>query len=136
MDLSTTILSISNSIIHWLSVCIFPLEDITGGLTSPSLTSTSEVEPILVSPQYQIGYHNEGPLPGHISHKNMSWKWQLTNKRIILFLDMMIHLQQNTPLYYCYSYNSLFISYSMYQWHIYWFIVLYFQFEGLKDNNI
>ena len=37
-------------------------KDITGGLTSPSLTSTSEVEPILVSPQHQIGYHNEGPL--------------------------------------------------------------------------
>ena len=134
MDLSITILSIS--IIHWLNVCIFPLEEITGGLTSPSLTSTSDVKPILVSPQHQIGYHNEGPLPGHISHKNMSRKWQLSNKRIILFLDMVIQLQQNTPLYYYYSYISSFISYSMYQWHIYWFIVLYFQFEGLKDNNI
>ena len=41
-------------------------KEITGELTSPSLTSTSEVEPILVSPQHQIGYHNEGPLPGHI----------------------------------------------------------------------
>ena len=41
-------------------------EEITGGLTSPSLTSTSEVEPILVSPQQQTGYHNEGPLNGHI----------------------------------------------------------------------
>ena len=41
-------------------------EEIIGGLISPSLTSTSEVEPILVSPQHQIGYHNEGPLPGHI----------------------------------------------------------------------
>ena len=41
-------------------------EEITGGLTSPSLTTSSEVEPILVSPQHQIGYHNEGPLPGHI----------------------------------------------------------------------
>ena len=39
-------------------------KEITGGLTSPSLTSTSEVEPILVSPQHQIEYHNEGPLPG------------------------------------------------------------------------
>ena len=134
MDLSTTILSIS--IIHWLNVRIFPLEEITRGLTSPSLTSTSDVEPILVSPQNQIEYNNEGPLPGHISHKNMSWKWQLTNKRIILFLDMVIQLEQNIPLYYCYSYISSFISYSMYQWHIYWFIVLYFQFEGLKDNNI
>ena len=41
-------------------------EEITGGLISPSLTSTSEVDPILVSPQHQIGYHNEGPLPGYI----------------------------------------------------------------------
>ena len=41
-------------------------KEIIRGLTSPSLTSTSEVEPILVSPQHQIGYHNEGPLPVHI----------------------------------------------------------------------
>ena len=41
-------------------------EGLTGGLISPSLTSTSEVEPILVSSQHQIGYRNEGPLPGHI----------------------------------------------------------------------
>ena len=41
-------------------------EEITGGLTSPFLTSTIEVKPILVSPQHQIGYHNEGPLLGHI----------------------------------------------------------------------
>ena len=40
-------------------------KEITGELTS-SLTSTSEVEPILISPQHQIGYHNEGSLPGHI----------------------------------------------------------------------
>ena len=43
----------------------FNHEEITGGLTS-SLTSTSEKEPILVSPQHQIGYHNEGTLAGHI----------------------------------------------------------------------
>ena len=40
-------------------------EEINGGLTS-FLTSTNEVDPILISPQNQIGYHNEGPLPGHI----------------------------------------------------------------------
>ena len=41
-------------------------KEITGKLTSPSLTSSREVKPILVSPQHQIGYHNEGPLPGHM----------------------------------------------------------------------
>ena len=45
-------------------------EEITGGLTSPFLTSTSEVEPLLISPQHQIGYHNEGPLSGHIEEES------------------------------------------------------------------
>ena len=46
---------------------MFNDNEITGRLTSPPLTSTSEVEPILISPQWQIGYHNEGPSPpGHV----------------------------------------------------------------------
>ena len=44
-------------------------EEITGGLTS--LTSSSEVESILISPQHQIGYDNEGPLPGHIEEDSI-----------------------------------------------------------------